>query len=385
VRGLARGILAVLAIAACGSPQAGTTASPSPSSRPSASASASPSTDPSLVCTSKPVPGHPLALLAATLLTSQGLAVMDVADPLHPFQICGLNNATSGRFVSATKIVFWDFTFVGTADLITNSVNWSRAFVDAPTVVAFSPDGSKWAYQTGDPTHGLTIHLVIAGKDETLLTMPQIIGTGVPPWGPLNKVAFSAQGDYLLTYTAFGSPSGLPNFVVFRSDGSVAFRSALANLGTWSSTGNRLYLLAATTVAGIIGRVGKWEPGSAPVQVSGPLSSYFWPAVSPDDGKVVFNSFDAKSLPRLWRLDIATGKVVQISSGISTEPVFVSRNVVWSSEERPCQCGPGGSSAPDGKVVAHDLQSGADTLVADFTGFTLSQAPTRDILDVWLG
>jgi len=85
------------------------------------------------------VPGHPLALLAATLSASQGLAVMDVADPLHPFQICGLNNAVSGRFVSATKIVFWESTYIGTADLSTNGVFWSRAFVDPPTVLAFSP------------------------------------------------------------------------------------------------------------------------------------------------------------------------------------------------------------------------------------------------------
>jgi hypothetical protein len=311
---------------------------------------------------------------------------MDVADPLHPFQICSLNNAVSGRFVSATKIVFWESTFVGTADLVTNSVNWSRAFVDAPTVLAFSPDGSKWAYQTGDASRGLTIHLVIAGKDETLLTIPQIIGTGVPPWGPFSKLQFSAHGDYLLTYTAFGNPvGGQPDFEVFRLDGSVAFRSATANLGAWSWTGNRLYFLAATAVAGIRGRVGSWDPGSAPVSLSGTLTSYFWPAIAPDSGTLVFNSFDAKSLPRLWRLDIASGKVVQISSGTSTEPVFMSPSVVWSSEEKPCQCGPGGSSAPDGKVVAHDLQSGTDSLVGDFTGFTLSTAPTRDILDVWLG
>jgi hypothetical protein len=385
VRALARGILVVLAIAACGNPQAGTTASPSPS-KASASATPTPSTDPSLVCTSKPVPGHPLALLAATLLNTQGIAVMDVADPLHPFQICSLNNAVGGRFVSATKIAFWESTFVGTADLVTNSVNWSRAFVDAPTALVFSPDGSKWAYQTGDPTRGMTIHLVVAGKDETLVTMPQIAGTVLPPWGPFSKMQFSAHGDYLLTYTAFANPAGgQPDFEVFGMDGSVAFRSALANLGTWSRTVNRLYLLAAAKAGGIGGRVGSWEPGGAPAQLSGTLSSYFWPAVSPDDAKLVFNSYDANNLPRLWRLDIATGKVVQISGGISTEPVFVSPGIVWSSEEQACQCGAAGSSAPDGKVVAHDLLSGTDTLVADFTGFTLSAAPTRDILDVWLG
>lgn len=310
---------------------------------------------------------------------------MDVADPLHPFQICGLNNAVSGRFVSATKIVFWKSTFVGTADLVTNSVNWSRAFVDAPTVLAFSPDGSKWAYQTGDDTRGLTIHLVIAGKDETLITRAQIGGHGGPPWGPVSQLEFSAHGDYLLTYTAFGDPGGQPNFMVFRMDGSVAYRSATAHFGVWSWTGNKLYFLAATTVGGIIGQLGTWDPGSAPVTRSRTLSSYFWPAITPDGATLVFNSYDSKGLPRLWRLDIATGTLVQLSRGSSSASVFVAPGVVWSSEEKPCQCGPGGSSAPDGNVVAHDLQSGTDTLVADFTGFTLSPAPTRDILDVWLG
>ena len=147
-------ILVAFIVAGCGSPQAGATASPSPSSKASGSATPSPSTDPSLVCTSKPVAGHPLALLAATLTTSEGIAVMDVTDPLHPFQICALNNAVSGRFVSATKIVFWESTFVGTADLVTNSVNWSRAFVDAPTVLAFSPDGSSGPTRLATPRVG---------------------------------------------------------------------------------------------------------------------------------------------------------------------------------------------------------------------------------------
>ena len=52
----------------------------------------------------------------------------------------------------------------------------------------------------------------------------------------------------------------------------------------------------------------------------------------------------------------------------STEPVFVSPSVVWSSEEKPCQCGPGGSSAPDGKVIAHNLQRrDVNSVVVEFT------------------
>jgi hypothetical protein len=324
------------------------------------------------------VAGHPLALLAATLATSTGLAVMDVADPLHPVEMCGLDNATSGRFISATKVAFWDAAFLGVADLETGSLNWSRAFLTSPSAVAFNGDGSKWAYQAGDLGTGVTTHLVVGGKDQTILTRGPIKARGGPSWGPLSQLEFSAHGDYLLTFTAFGDTGAPPNFIVYTMDGSVAFRSPTAKFGVWDRAGNRLYFLAAKDAGGIGGQVSSLDPGGAPVVRSRGLASYFWPAISPDGRQLVFDSYDAKGIPHLWRLDIASRGSVQLSTGSSTRPVFVGPGVVWSTEDKP-------RSGPDGKVVAHDLQRTPDSLVGDFAGFTPSPAPTEDVLGVWFG
>jgi hypothetical protein len=245
--------------------------------------------------------------------------------------------------------------------------------------------GKKWAYITGDDNAGRVTHLVVAGKDQTILNRASIGGHGGSPFGPLDQLQFSAHGDYLLTYTAFRDAGGQPNFMVFAMNGSVAFQSPTARFGVWDRAGNRLYFLAATSAAEIKGQVRSWDPGGQPVARSGNLTSYFWPAISPDGRALVFNSFDAKDLPHLWRLDIASRLSAQIANSSSTAPVFVAPALVWSTEERPCECGPGGSSAPDGKVVAHDIQGGTETAVGDFNGFTPSTAPTQDILDVWLG
>ena len=311
---------------------------------------------------------------------------MDVADPLHPVQVCGLSNVTGGRFISATKIAFWYFLFVGVADLQTGSVNWSRAFASTPPfTVAFNADGTKWAYQTGDDINtGVTTHLVVAGKDKTILTRRPVGGHGGVPYGPLVQLEFSSGGQYLLTYTESPKQSERPNFIVFAMDGSVAFQSATANFGVWDKSGNRLYFLAAKLAGDISGQVSSWDPGGAPAIRSRGLASYIWPTISPDGRFIVFDSYDTNGLPHPWRLDTASGALVELSAARSSGPVFVGASVIWSTEEQPCQCGPSGNSAPDGKVVAHDLQSGADTVVGDFTGFTQSSQATANILDVWL-
>jgi len=313
-----------------------------------------------------------------------GLYVLDVIDPLHPRQVCQLMNASSGRFVSATKIVFWYSTFVGTADLQTGNLNWSRAWVNEPLEVAFSPDGSNWAYRQAEAS-GVSTHLVVGGPDKLLVTR-RLVGSEVGPvWGPVDQLAFSATGQYLLTYTLFAAKDELPNLVVFALDGSTAFQSTTAKFGSWDKAGNRLYFLAATTVAGIAGTVKSIDPGGQPVARSPKLASYFWPSLSQDGRTLVFNTYGAQAFPHPWKLDIASRVRTQLASATSTQPVFISPDYVWSNEGIPCACAPRGTSAPDGRVIAHNVKTGVNSVVLEIASLTPSKSPTEDIVDVWFG
>jgi hypothetical protein len=336
--------------------------------------------DPKLTCTKLPVPPDPLLLIRG----ASGLYVLDVIDPLHPVEVCQLLNAVSGRFVSGTKIAFWYSTFVGTADLQTGNLNWSRAWVNAPLEVEFNSDGSNWAYRQADVS-GVTTHLVVGGNDQLLVTR-KLIGSEVgPPWGPVDQLAFSATGQYLLTYTLFAAAGEPPNFVVFALDGSTAFKSTTAKFGTWDRSGDRLYYLAATTVAGIVGTVKSLDPAGQPVVRSPKLSSYFWPTLSPDGKTLVFNTYGAQSFPHPWKLDIASRVRTVLASATSTQPVFIAPNVIWSNEGVPCACAPRGTSAPDGRLIAHNLKTGVNSVVLEIANLTQSKSPTGDIVDVWFG
>jgi hypothetical protein len=313
-----------------------------------------------------------------------GTYVLDVADPLHPVQVCVLINGGSARFVSATKIVFWATTLVGTADLETGNVVWNREFGNPPLNVVFSPDGSSWAYQEEDASNVRT-HLVAGGKDTVLVTRAILGGHGVPPYGPLDQLAFSATGEYLLSYTSFAPAGDPPNFMVFALDGSTAFQSATAKFGMWDRAGNRLYYLAATNSASIDGTVMSLDPGGQPVMRSPKLSSYFWPTLSPDGTTLIFNTYGAQSFPHPWKLDISSRAKAQLSSATSTEPVFIAPDVIWSNEGVPCACGPGGSSQPDGRVIAHNLRTGVNSVVLLLATLTRSMSPTEGVSDVWFG
>jgi hypothetical protein len=316
--------------------------------------------------------------------TISGLDILDVLDPLHPVQVCQLFNATTGRFVSGTKIVFWYSTYVGTADLETGSLNWARAWVDAPMDVVFSPDGSNWAYREGDAA-GVRTHLVVGGKDTVMVTRAIVGGHGVPPYGPLDQLSFSASGQYLLTYAFFVPAGDPPNFMVFGLDGSTAFKSTTAAFGTWDRAGNRLYFLSTSKAGSISGTVKSLDPGGQPVTSSPKLSSYFWPTLSPDGRTLVFNTYGAQSFPHPWKLDIASRVRTLAASATSTQPVFISADIIWSNEGVPCVCGPGGTSQPDGRLIAHNLKTGVNSVVLGLGTLPGSTSPTSAIEDVWFG
>jgi len=125
--------------------------------------------------------------------------------------------------------------------------------------------------------------------------------------------------------------------------------------------------------------------GQAQVVVSS-INGFFFPHVTPDGAAVVYDSYDSAALPHIWRLDLATHAVAQLSTAISSKPVFITRTVLWSDEEKPCDCGMGGQSTPDGAILAHNLSTGTDTPVdmsQSVPGIGAPQPTTAGILDVW--
>lgn len=163
----------------------------------------------------------------------------------------------------------------------------------------------------------------------------------------------------------------------------MAFQSTTAKFSVWDRSGNRLYFLAAKVVGEIAGTVVSWNPGGQPVALSAKVSSYFWPTLSPDGTTLVFNTYGAQSFPHPWRLDIARRVRAVVASATSTQPVFIGPDVIWSNEGIPCACGIGGTSAPDGRVIAHNLKTGVNSVVLEIASLTPSKSPTEDIVDVW--
>jgi hypothetical protein len=314
------------------------------------------------------------------------LLVLDTVDPIHPVEDCTIVPAAGGRFITATRIAFWDSDSLGTADIAAGTVVVTATVPAVPTDGAFSPDGSIFAYRVGGDTNGLSTHLFAAGQDHTLVTRAGIGGHGGPIIGPPAQLEFSSDGKYLLSVDSLNAnfASGPPNFLIFDQNGSTVFQSATAAFGRWSKQGDELYFLAPSQAHGISGDVHSWQPttGETPTALRG-LASYFWPELAPDNTSLLFNSYDSAGLPHLWSVNLSSGTSVQLGSGISTEPVFVGQSVIWSTEEMPTNGGMS-ASAPDGELVVHDLQTGHETTIS-LGAYAPGWVTTRSIVDVWLG
>lgn len=379
-------LVAALALVGCGEQNA---ASPASSSRNSSTASAarsansSPaSVDTAVKCSAPITAGHQL-LLSRLYQEQPALAIFDVSDPLQATLLCTLAPAMGGRFISETKIALWIGPQLAVADLSSGVVTPTTMLPMTPTEGAFSPDGSAFAYRVGDDTNGMSVYIHAFGSDRHLYTRPPLGGHGGSSVGPQSQLLFSPDGQYLLAYDLFtGSDDPLDRFQVYRIDGSVAFKTAGA-FGAWSPSGDRLYFLAASQLGGIAGDVHVWDPAGTESAVAHGLKSYFWPVVDPGGAIIVFTSYDDSGLPHLWRLQIPQGSEDELSSAVSSKPVFVSNLSIWSDEEQPCECGPGGRSAPTGRVLNHTI-AGAPDAVVSYPNPGPGGDPVRLVLDVWL-
>jgi hypothetical protein len=181
----------------------------------------------------------------------------------------------------------------------------------------------------------------------------------------------------------------LPQLQVFKVDGSQILQVTNSDSGAWLPTGSVLYFSFWQ------GQPTNWQVDSidANVQrrtVASPTRGLSWPSMAPDGRGIVYITEDSAGLPRLWRLDLATGATTQVGKAITAVTVFVGPNVIWTNEGKPCECGPGGNSTPTGVVLAHDLITGSDTAV-DFSSFrapggtypTAAPSGAESVMDAW--
>jgi hypothetical protein len=323
--------------------------------------------------------------------------LLDVSNPLKPSLACTLMPASGARILSATKLAFWTGDQLGIADLSSGNpiVQTARLAATAGTG-AFTADGTKFAYRSHDDAGRMSLHLMVAGSDRTLYVSEPMGGHGGPgpSVGPTDNLQFSADGALLLDEFSFRPVSGPANFIVFKSDGSIAFQSKEAAGGTWSPVGHTLYFRVGNQ-AGPTGELHGLTADGRQHVIATSLDLLNWPRMSPDGSGIIYNATDSSvpdcgGVPHLWRVDLTTGHAVQISNAISSGPFFVQPTVVWSDEQVLSPCGPGGPSSEDGVILAHDMVTGRDATVdttllipGSIGGSPLPPSATWNLLDTW--
>jgi hypothetical protein len=328
------------------------------------------------------------------------LEVLDVTNPLKPVLLCTLIPADGGRFdLSPNELVFWVGDKLGSADLTSGKVVQSGQLAAAQVDGAYSENGAMFAYRVFTDAGGMSTHLYQFGADppdRTLYTQEPIGGHGGVPGGPNDQLQFSPDGTELLDYWTFRPTSGPANLLVFKVDGSIVLQGTGLVSGVWAPTAAVLYF-AASSPPGPTLEIDSLSATGDRSKVASGLNGYNWPVMAPDGRSIIYDTYDTSApgqatggLPHLWRLDLGARATSQLTSAVGSEPVFVGPRVVWSNEEKPCQCGPGGASAPDGAIVAHDLSTGRDevvdmTLAVPGIGAPGVFASTGLVLDVWFG
>jgi hypothetical protein len=174
--------------------------------------------------------------------------------------------------------------------------------------------------------------------------------------------------------------------MVFRtSDGSVAYQLETAAFGAWAPTGSTVYFF----VWGERGFIGELDSVGLSGQAQTVVSSqngFFWPQATPDGTGIVYDTYDDAGIPHIWRFDLSSHVAAQLSTALSSRPVFVTRTTIWMAEEAPCACGPGGASTIDGTVLAHSLGGASDARVdtsQTAPGVGAPQPFSMSIADVW--
>src|SRR5690349_12376482 len=200
-------------------PSSSQDASPIPSALPTAPASPS-ARDQSLATTVNCT--HPYNSTHGVALVSYpgAIGVLDVSNGLKPFLLCWFSPAQGAAFdQAANQVVFWAGNHLGTIDLAAGKVTMTNTLPATPWEGVFSHDGSLFAYRTGDDTTGtgLSTHVYHGGIDRVLYKQAGLGGHGGPNWGPVDRLEFSADDQYLLDFYEFRPTSGPDTLLVYQT------------------------------------------------------------------------------------------------------------------------------------------------------------------------
>ncbi|HKV88212.1 MAG TPA: hypothetical protein VJT78_09475 [Candidatus Dormibacteraeota bacterium] len=327
----------------------------------------------------QPAPGNDPLVLALAGGTEAYLTVLDVANPTQPKSTCDIRPTAGGRFLSNGKVAFWTRDQqLGVADLQADAVTMTGRVSHIIDGGVFSLDGSAFAYRSTDAGGTMTVYVHYTdGSERPLLSRPPVGGHGGPVGGPTSELSFSPDGRHILTYDLFITPDDpTPHLVVFSLTGAVEMKGDYS-MGAWSPSGTSLtYLRPSQPGRFDGGAVYDWTPGVADGQLFADVPSYDWPtwvAGAP----IYFTAYDGSGYPHLWV--IGRSGMSQLSTTPTSHP-FVVGGYVWTDQQQPCQCGPGGNSAPTGKVIARNIASGVETVI-DLPQPAFTGDPIFNLLD----
>ena len=371
-------VLALLALAACGTPPPSSGTSHSPSAQPAvtASAAASPSATasaapsggtgpPSLVTCGQNVPAGD-NLVIGKVAGDPTVVVRDIQDPSHARNLCSFDPAaTAPQFVSATQVAYETAANqIIKAELTSGSTtvlaSYSSGFGSGQ--YSISPDGRSVTYLNGNAWH-----LAGPSGDRVLTTLPPVPGRGTSPDEDDSFLSFSPDGLYIALVQTFhtgGSGATAPDQVRKVSDGSLAYSTSGMTMGVWASVPSRLYFRDSS------GTMHRWDPSTG-------LSSMLplkWinPRSSPDGRWIAYTFRTASLVGGVGFYSVQSNTVANTSPPGRSLPKFLTNDLVWYRGEQACSTCFGGLPNATGITYIYDI-AGASEVVSRLSG----------VMDAW--
>jgi hypothetical protein len=353
-------------LAACGSPVAGT--------------SSSPTNSPSLAATPTPASGYRVVFTASTISASEIFLYDSASSAPQQLVALGAGAPPEARFVSPQKIAYLDNSSPGSTKIISLELGTHAKSTDASVsgyvpAFAYSHDGAMLAYLLHDNAGKPSLH-VRRGGQETTLNLNAIPGRGAGRDDEV-RLEYAPDDKYLLMVDTFvGNQGQAPEtgqfLVLSAADNTVAFVppsgiSANATMATWARHTDRLYYRDAVGVR-------TWDAGVPSVGTLATALHWYDPAASADDGWLAYTDIDNGSVPHVQLYDLQSNQTVATTAAARSHPIFITGDTLWYLEEQACssEC-LGGPSQTSGKVLAYSIKNKSETALPFSDVHNLSQ------------